>query len=317
MRMVSALFVALAMCSPGASAQTPPLLKVVVPFPAGGAADIVARLWGEDVKNGGGPTVVVENRPGGSAIIGTDLVSRAAPDGGTVGIVAPSFLITAAIRKLPYDPFKNFEHLCRLIDSPQIVAVNAASPYKTYDELIAAAHARPGTLMLGANGPATTQHVVAEMLKKASKANMTFVPFNGAAPSVTSLMGGQTHVVVANYAEVKAFIDSGGLRAVLVTSPQRIAPLPDVPTAREKGLGFDITNWFGMVGTGASPKPAVDALQGYAKKALANASIIDKLAQAQLSPAVLCGADFTAFLREQYETYAAIAREAGIKDESP
>ena len=315
MRFVPVVLLVFALFSPVASAQTPPLLKIVVPFPPGGAVDVLARLMGEEIAKAGGPAVVVENRPGASAIIGTEAVSRAAPDGGTVGVVAPSFLITAAIRKLPYDPFKSFEHVCRVIDSPQVVAVNAASPYRSFDDLVAAARAKPGALMVGANGPATTQHVVAEMVKKASRADMTFVPFNGAAPSVTALLGDQINVVVANYSEVKSFTDSGALRLLLVTSPQRIASLPDVPTAREKGLDFDITNWFGIVATGKTPKAGLDAITGYIKKAMANASMVEKLGQVQLIPSVLCGDAFVAFLKDQNDLYAAIVREAGIKDE--
>ena len=315
MRFVPVVLLVFALFSPVASAQTPPLLKIVVPFPPGGAVDVLARLMGEEIAKAGGPAVVVENRPGASAIIGTEAVSRAAPDGGTVGVVAPSFLITAAIRKLPYDPFKSFEHVCRIIDSPQVVAVNAASSYRSFDDLVAAARAKPGALMVGANGPATTQHVVAEMVKKASRADMTFVPFNGAAPSVTALLGDQINVVVANYSEVKSFTDSGALRLLLVTSPQRIASLPDVPTAREKGLDFDITNWFGIVATGKTPKAGLDAITGYIKKAMANASMVEKLGQVQLIPSVLCGDAFVAFLKDQNDLYAAIVREAGIKDE--
>ena len=315
MRFIPLALLVFALCSPVASAQTPPLLKIVVPFPPGGAVDILARLMGEDIAREGGPSVVVENRPGASAIIGTEAVSRAAPDGGAVGVVAPSFLITAAIRKLPYDPFKSFEHVCRVVDSPQVVAVNAASPYKSFDDLVAAARAKPGALMVGANGPATTQHVVAEMVKKASKSDMTFVPFNGAAPSVTALLGNQIHVVVANYSEVKPFTDSGAVRLLLVTSPQRIAALPDVPTAREKGLDFVITNWFGIVATGKTPKPALEAITGYVKKAMADAAMVEKLSQIQLIPSVLCGEAFVAFLKEQNDIYAAIVHEAGIKDE--
>ena len=315
MRINPAIILALTLCSSAALAQTPSLLKIVVPFPPGGAPDIFARLLGEDIKGAGGPSVVVENRPGASAIIGTEVVARAAPDGGTVGIVAPSFLITASIRKLPYDPFKSFEHVCRVLDSPQVVVVNAASPYRSYEDLIADARARPGALMVGANGPATTQHVVAEMVKKASNVDMTFVPFNGSGPAVTALLGNHTNVVVANYAEVKPFVDSGALRVLLVTNPQRIALLPDVPSARERGLGFDITNWFGIVATGKTPKAALGAIEAYLRKALASASIIDKLAQVQLAPSVLCGDAFTAFLKEQNEMYGAIVRDAGIKDE--
>ena len=315
MHIAPAVFLALSLSSCAAVAQAPSLLKIVVPFPPGGAPDIVARLMGEDIKNSGGPSVVVENRPGASAIIGTDLVARAAPDGGTVGIVAPSFLIAGAVRKLPFDPFKSFEHVCRILDSPQVVAVNAASPYRTYDDLVSAAQARPGALMVGANGPATTQHVVAEMVKKASKVDMTFVPFNGSGPAVTALLGNHVNVVVANYTEVKAFTDSGALRALLVANPQRIAALPDVPTAREKGLGFDLTNWFAVVATAKTPKPALDDIEAYTRKALANAAIVEKLAQVQLAPSVLCGEAFTTFLREQNEIFATIVREAGIKDE--
>ena len=315
MRINPAIILALTLCSSAALAQTPSLLKIVVPFPAGGSPDIFARLMGEDIKGAGGPSVTVENRPGASGIIGTEVVARAAPDGGTIGVVAPSFLIASAVRKRSFEPFNSFEHVCRVLDSPLVVVVNSASTYKVYDDLVAAARAQPGALMMGANGPATTQQVVAEMVKKASKVDMTFVPFNGSAPAVTALLGNHTNVAVANYAEVKAFIDSGALRVLLVASPQRIAALPDAPTAREKGLGFDLTNWFAVVATGKTPKPALDAIEMYTRKALSNAAIIDKLALVQLTPSVLCGEAFTAFLKEQNETIATIVREAGIKDE--
>ncbi len=294
-------------------AQTPPSVKVIVPYAPGGSVDLLARLLGDEIGQPGGPSIVVEDRPGASTIIGTEAVARAAPDGATVGMVANSFLINAAIRKLSYDPLTSFEPLCHLVNSPQVLAVNANSPYRSLEDLLADARARPGALSIGALGPATTQHVAAETFKTFAKVDMTFVPYPGGAPAVKAIVGEQVTASVANFSELQPFIAAGKLRPLAVMSSARIAPLPDTPTMRERGLDFDVTAWFAMVTTGKTPKPVVTALIDIFSKALKAPALQGKLMQLQLTPVGLCGDGFAAFLHKQNDAIGPVVREAGIK----
>ena len=296
-----------------ALAQVPSTVRVIVPYAPGGSVDLLARLLGEEIGKAGGPTIVVEDKPGASTIIGTETVARARPDGGTVGMVANSFLINSNIRKLSYDPLTGFEPICHLVDSPQVVAVNAKSRFKTLEELLADARQRPGALTVGALGPATTQHVAAEMFKKFAGIDLTFVPYPGGAPAANAIVSGQVDLTIANYSELFPIIDAGQLRPLGVMSKQRIAPLPDTPTMREKGLAFDITAWFAMVATGKTPRPVVDDLTRLFRTALDSAPVRAKLAQLQLTPVGRCGDDFSAFLREQDAEIRPVVQGAGIK----
>jgi tripartite-type tricarboxylate transporter receptor subunit TctC len=302
-----------ALCATAAIAEAPTFVRVIVPYAPGGSVDLLARLLGDEIGKAGGPSVLVEDKPGASTIIGTEAVARATPDGSTVGMVANSFLINAAIRKLSYDPLTSFEPICHLVDSPQVVAVNANSPYKTLDDLLADARKRPGVLTMGALGPATTQHVAVEIFKKYAKADLTFVPYPGGAPAVNAIVGEQVTSTVANYSELQPFIVAGKLRPLAVMTAQRLSSLPDVPTVKEKGLDFEITAWFAMVATGKTPKPVVASLIKYFSDALARPATREKLTQLQLTPVGLCGDGFADFLRKQNETIAPVVRAAGIK----
>ena len=296
-----------------ALAQLPPNLKIIVPFAPGGAADILARLMGEHVARTRGIGVIVENRPGASAIIGVEAVARAVPDGATVGIVANSFLINSQIRKLSYDPFTSFEHVCNLVDSPPVIAVNAKSPWKTLGEFVAAARAKPGELSIGANGPATTQHVAVAMFLKTAGLDLNFVPFQGGAPATNALLGSHVTSLVANYAEVAPQAEAGEMRILATTSPTRIPVLPNVPTTREAGLDFDMSGWFAVVATGKTPAPVVAALIEAFSSAMKAPDLLSKLALSQLFPVNACGAAFTDFLRAQNEALGPIVKAAGIK----
>lgn len=306
------VFIALLSCS-FAAAQTPATVKIVVPFPPGGSVDVVARVLGEEIGRSGGPAIVVENRPGASTIIGTQEVARATPDGSTIGAFSNSFLINSAIRTLPYDPMTSFEPICHLVDSPQVLAVSSASSYKALEDLVADARKRPGILTIGALGPATTQHVASEMLKKSAQIDVTFVPYPGGAPAVTALIGEQVNAIVANFVELQPFILAGKLRPMAVFSPARIHSLPDVPTVREKGIDFDIASWTVIMATGKTPKPVVTALIDQFSRAIAVPAVQAKLEQLQLMPVVQCGDSFSAFLQQQKDILGAAVRAAGIK----
>lgn len=172
----------LAMSGVGGWSQSARTIRVILPFPPGGPADAMASLVAEQVGSAGGPTLVVESHPGASTEIGTELVSRAAPDGNTLGIVANAFVVLPHLRKLNYNPLTDFEPICELASFPPLIVVNSEAPYRTLADLIDAAHALPSSLTLGTLGPASASQMAFEMLKRAAKANITFVPFTGYTP---------------------------------------------------------------------------------------------------------------------------------------
>jgi tripartite-type tricarboxylate transporter receptor subunit TctC len=175
----------LTLSSYGAWSQATRSIKIVVPYAPGGGNDIVARLLGEQIGRMQGATMLIENRAGAGAVIGTEAVSRAAPDGNTVLLSTSDFIITPHLRKLNYDPLTSFEPICYLVIQPLVVVVNEASPYGTLADLLDAARAKPGELTLASNGPATFYHIAFETLKRAAKVDMIFVPYPGVAPAVT------------------------------------------------------------------------------------------------------------------------------------
>jgi tripartite-type tricarboxylate transporter receptor subunit TctC len=306
----------LALSGHGAVSQMARTIRVVVPFPPGGSADDLARLMADQVGRSRGLNVVVENRPGAGTIVASEAVSRAAPDGNTLLIVANSFVINPSLKKLNYDPFTSFAPICHLVSTPMIIAVNSDSPYRSLADLINAAHAKPGELTVSSVAPATTQHIAFEMLKRVADINMIHVPYPGGAPAVTALLGGHVTAVIANYSEVEAHLASGKLRALATASRQRIQPVPDVPTVAESGYPNYATEvWFGIVAPAKTPQETISQLSGWLGDALKAAAVKDKLQSLEMYPVGACGADFAAHLRAQFEAYARVIREADIKAE--
>ena len=217
-------FLALAASAPGSLAQDlkDKAIRIIVPFPPGGTADTIARLVSQQATQASGQKIVIENRPGAGTIIGTDAVARSVPDGTTLLIMSNSFFINAIVRaSLPYDPMA-MEPTCFLVDSPQVLVVHEAQPYRTLKDFVDAAKAKPGELSYAAVGPATTQHIAGEMFKQAAGINLTYVPFTGGAPAVNAILGNHVTSVLANYNEVQEHIASGKLRALAVSSRARL-----------------------------------------------------------------------------------------------
>src|SRR5499427_7109214 len=228
---VSAFFALLLSCAVAQSqART---IKIINPYPPGGTADIVARVVGEEIGRTQGVTMVIENRPGGGTVIGTEAVARAAPDGNTLLITSVVFVINPHLRRLNYDPLTSFEPICNLVQSPQVIVANSSSPYRTMADLTSAARAKPGQLTFASTGPASPSHVAFEMLKRAAGLEMIYVPFPGNAPTINAVLGGHVTAGVANYADVVGHLKAGTLRALATPSPTRIEALPDLPTAAE------------------------------------------------------------------------------------
>jgi tripartite-type tricarboxylate transporter receptor subunit TctC len=296
--------------------QTARTIKIVVPFPPGGTTDILARLLAEQVSRAQGPTMVVENRPGAGTVIATEAVSRAAPDGNTVLMVANSFVINPNLKKLSYDPLTSFAPICLLTRAPNTFVVSNSSPYRTLADLLNAARAKPGELTLASVGPATTQHIAIEVLKRMANVNMTYVPFSGDAPAANALLGEHVTAAVITYPSVAEQLKSGKLRALATASQARVELLPDVPTVAESGYqNYQADTWYGAVAPVKTPQESVSHLAGWFSSALQAPAVRPKLVAQGLFPVGTCGSDFAAHLRKQFEEYGRAIREANIKAE--
>ena len=291
--------------SGNAWSQSARTIKIIVPFPPGGTATILARLLAEQIGRVQGPTILIENRPGAGASIGYEAIARAVPDGNTLGINGNSIVINPILRKVNYDPLTSFEPICYLVSSPQLIVVSSASPYRTLTDFMNAARAKPGELSLASVGPATTQHIGFEMLRHLAKVNMTYVPYPGGAPAVTALLGGHVTSVLGNYSEVIEQLEAGKLRALAVTSVKRIGPLPDLPTVAESGYkGYDVQVWFGLVAPAKTPKDKASELAAWFTAAMHAPEVKPQLLTFGLYPVGRCGVEFGAFIYNQYDEYA-------------
>lgn len=291
-------------------------VRVVVPFPPGGASDILARLLTQHISSTTGQSIVIENRPGAGTIVGTEQVARSTPDGTTLLIMANSFVINASLRSaLSYDPLTSFEHICFLAQSPHVLVVNSKSAIKTFADFAAQAKAKPGETTIASVGPATTHHIAIEMLKRASGLPLTYVSYPGGGQALTNLIGGHLDAVQANHIEVKENLGRE-LRGIVVGGRQRLADIPDVPTFAELGFPDVIgLGYFGLVAPGGTPKPAIDLIETQLRAALAVPEISSKLIAAGLLPeGTTCRAAFTELLKTQHARYANAIKDAGIKE---
>jgi tripartite-type tricarboxylate transporter receptor subunit TctC len=292
-------------------------VRIIVPYPPGGTADLIVRLVSQRISQSNGQGFTVEYRPGAGTIVGTEAAAKAPPDGTTLLVMANSFVINPILRSnLSYDPLTSFEPICVLGASPQILAVNGSSPYQKLADLVSAAHAKPGELSIGANGPATTQHIAAEMFKHAANINLTFVPFPGGAPATTALLGNHITSTVENYSEIAEHVPTGKLRPLAVMAAERFESLPDVPTMSEAGYPDVLASaWFGLVAPVKTPQEVIAQIGKALKSALAIPEIRAKLVAQGVYPSGICGADFAAHLQREGQNYARVIKDANIKAE--
>ena len=296
----------------GAFAQTR-TVKLIVPYPPASGPDILSRLMAEQIGRSQSTTVVVENRPGGGTVIGTEAAARAAPDGTTVLLVANSFVVNPALKPQSYDVSGSFDPVCYLASTPMVLVVLASSPYKKLDDLLGAAREKPGALQMAA-APNSSLHVAYEVLKRSAKIDMTFVPFAGTAPAINSLMGGHVTAVFADYPTVVGHLKSGTLRALLTASPKRVPDLPDTPTFVQAGhVKHEADIFYGIVTPAKTPADGLKHLQDTFAAAIKAPDVQPKLALQGLFPVGLCGAPFGDYMRKMLSEYTRIAKEAGMK----
>jgi tripartite-type tricarboxylate transporter receptor subunit TctC len=298
---------------PAAWSQATGTIKIVVPYTPGSGPDILSRLMAEQIGRTEGTTVVVENRPGGGTVIGTEAAERAEPDGRTLLLVASSFVINPALKRANYDPAKSFEPVCYLAATPMVLVVLGSSPYRNLDDLITAARAKPGELAFASGGPGSSLHIAIEVLKRAAHINVTYVPFGGTAPAVNALMGNHVTAVWADYPTVVSQLQAGTLRGLVTTAAARVETLPDVPTLGETGITkYEADIFYGIVAPAKTPPDTIKELSGWFTKAITSPDMKPTLAQQGLFPVGKCGAEFGAYMRAQFEEYSRVIQEANI-----
>jgi tripartite-type tricarboxylate transporter receptor subunit TctC len=290
-------------------------VRLVVPFPAGGALDTIARNLAPPLSRALGQNVIVDNRPGGGTVIGTEMVARSPADGHTLLLMANSFTINPAVRsKLPYDALKDFAGVSRLATVPVILSVHPSVPARTFKELIALARARPGELTYATAGPGTNQHLIGEMLKSMAGIDINHVPYQGGAPATMAVMGGHTSILIINVTESGPHIQAGKLRALAVTSLERSVDFKEVPTVAESGFpGFEAITWFGAVAPAATPKEAISRLNAEIVRALQLPDVRNALGKLGLSAAGTSAVEFDAFIRSELRRNEKVAKASNLR----
>jgi tripartite-type tricarboxylate transporter receptor subunit TctC len=290
-------------------------IKLVVPYPPGGGADVLARIVADAIGNLHGPTIVVLNRPGAGTMIGTEDVARAKPDGNTLLMTNNAVAIFPHMRKLDYDPLSSLEPICSIATTPTIMIVSSTSPYRSLNNLISAARAKPGALTFGAT-PGAKSHVDFEIVRHPANLQMTLVPFSGTPPIVNAVLGGQVDTAFVDYPAAAGLLQAGKLRALAAGSRGRIEQLPDVPTVSEAGFGdFEMEVWYGLMAPAQASQPILSQIAEWFGKAVKLPETRSRLAIQGMNPVGVCGAPSVFHLRKLYEDYGRLISEANIKSE--
>ena len=305
-------------CAGFASAQSYPAkaVRIVVPQAPGGASDALARIIGQRLSDRWHQPVVVENRAGAGGLIGTDQVAKSAADGYTLLLAYDgTHAVNASLYKsLPFDPLKDFTAVATLANVPFVLAVNAASPSKDVKDFVERARASPGRLTYGSAGNGSVNHLLGAMFGKGAGVQLVHVPYKGAAPAITDLIGGSVDAVFSSIPSVVGHIQSGRVRALGVTSGKRSAALPNVPTIAESGLsGFDVAPWFGLLAPAATPADIVQKINDDIAALLLTKDVIDAFAAQGAEPFASKPAAFGAILRTDIDKWAVVVRESGAK----
>jgi len=289
-------------------------VRLVVPFVAGGSTDIIARVLAQKLNEQWGSSVIVDNRAGGSTVIGTDLVAKAPPDGHTLLITpAPFTIVPSLMSKLPYDPHKDFEPITLINTTPLVIIVHPGVPAKNVKELIALAKSRPGVLNYGSSGSGGSNHLAGELMNAMAGIKMVHVPYKGNAQALQDLVGGHLDLAFNGLTSALPLIKAGRVRVVAVTSLKRAGALPDVPTLDESGLiGFQAVAWNGLTAPARTPKELVSRINADVLKVVRSPELVEKLKAEGSDPVGSTVDEYARFLRDEIAKWAKVIRVAGI-----
>jgi tripartite-type tricarboxylate transporter receptor subunit TctC len=318
-QILSALALGL-LASSGAWAQNFPSIKpirIVVPYAPGGPVDVTARIMAERMEAHLGQRVLVENKAGGNATIGTEFVARAAPDGYTLLMAAPAHTANPSlIKSITFDTAKDFAPIAMVMDQPMLIAVHASVPANNVKELVALVKANPSKFNYGTSGAGGPQHLMGELFKSATGTQIMHVPYKGAAPAAAALLAGDTQVAFSTPTNILPHVKSGKLRALASSTARRSPFSPELPTLAESGVaGFEYSSWTGLLAPAATPRDVVQKINDAVMKALAEKETRDKMFQNGIQPVGSSPEEFARFIALDLARSAKIIRESGIQPE--
>ncbi len=307
-----------AIVATGAWAQAYPVrpIRIVVPFPAGGTTDVLARAVAQKLTEALGQPTVVDNRPGAGGNIGAELVAKSPPDGYTLlmGTVGTHAINPSLYPKMPYDHVRDFAPVILVAGVPNVLVINPALPINSVQELIAYGKANPGKLNFASSGNGTSIHLSGELFKTMAGVQMAHIPYKGSAPALQDLVGGQVQLMFDNLPSSLALIKAGKLKALAVTSKERAAALPDVPTLAESGLpGFEASSWFGLLAPAGTPQPVIAKLNAEVAKWLASPEAKEKLLAQGAIAAGGTPEDFARHIAAETAKWQKVVKDSGAK----
>jgi tripartite-type tricarboxylate transporter receptor subunit TctC len=293
-------------------------MTIIIPFTPGASADTLQRIVAKKVSENTGQIIVVESRPGGGGAIGAAAVKQAPPDGHTLfqansGTHAANASLYAT---LPYDPVRDFRPVTLMWSFPQLLAVPRDSPARTVDELVALAKSKPGGLSFASQGTGSGGHLLGEMFKARTGANMVHIPYRGAGPAALDLATGRVDFFFVSYSSALSFLQAGKIRPLAVTSPKRMPTLPDTPTMREAGYaGIELDAWFGLVAPAGTPDAVVGKLNAAFVQAVRDPEVGKLMAEQGAEPAGSTPEEFAGFIASEIDRFGKIVRTVGVKGE--
>jgi tripartite-type tricarboxylate transporter receptor subunit TctC len=291
-------------------------VKIIVPFTAGSATDIIARVVGDYLGKSMGQPFVVENKPGAGGIVGTEQAKNSPPDGYTLVAAGsgPFGINPGVYAKLPYDPLRDFELIGNIVLTPQALVVGSQTPYRTLKDFVAAAKAKPGEIAYASLGNGSTSHLTMEAFQAASGIKLNHIPFKGSSDAQTQIIGGSVPVMSDTVPGVLAQVKAGKLRAIGVAIPQRSPYLPDVPTIGEQGYpGFESVGWIGLAAPAKTPPPILDRLNAELRKMLQDPVVKERLDQLAFTPVGDSRSEFATWVRNEIAKWSKVAKDSGAK----
>jgi len=319
LRTATRLLVVACLCASTLSfAQAWPVkpVRMIVPIAGGGSTDAIARLVGTKLGEIWGQTVLVENRPGGSTMIGAQVVARAAPDGYTMLMATSAFPANFSLfRKVPYK-LSDFAPVSNVAESPNVLAVHPSVPAKSVKELIALLRSRPGQINYGSGGVGGSTHLAAELFKLLAKVDITHIPYKGGGPAVTDLLGGQISMIFGNLPAVLPHVNTGRINVLAIASAKRSQTMPNLPTMDEAGVrGFEASTWAGLLMPAGTPQPIIDRFYADLQKIYAQADMKQRMATGGFEAIGSSPKEFAAYIDMEVARWEKVIRAAGIKAE--
>ena len=301
-----------------ASAQQYPSkpVRIVAPFAPGGGTDFIARLMAQKLTEAFGHQVIVENRPGAGATIGTEAGVKSPPDGYTLTMVAASYSVNPSLYKLNFDPISDITPIIQIAKGPFLVVVHPSMPVKNAKDLIAIAKSKPGEINYATSGQGSIVHMATELFAMMAGIKMNHIPYKGTGPALTDTMAGNTTLLFGSIAATLPLTKGGRLRPIAVTTAKRIPALPNIPTIAESGVpGYDVTNWHGLIGPKGLPRPIVDRVNGEVNKIIKQKDMEEKLQADGVSPVGGTPEDFMKTIQREIPQWKKVAAQAKVKVE--